>query len=91
MTLAPLQLYVSALIFTPTDSLVRLTGSIPTWIEQPSVVEKSWGCLLRTLEYPDRVKSVAFSPNDQLLAGIAGQNIKNMEHSNRGFEKRTDT
>lgn len=76
VTLAPLQLYVSALIFTPMDSVVRRTGSIPNWIEKPPVVEKSWGCLLQTFELPDRVKSMAFSPNDQLLAGIDGQNIK---------------
>ncbi|KUL91511.1 hypothetical protein ZTR_01592 [Talaromyces verruculosus] len=76
VTLAPLHLYVSALIFTPMDSLVRRTGSIPKWIEKPPVVEKSWRCLLQTFELPDNVKSMAFSPNDKLLAGIDGRNIK---------------
>lgn len=76
MTLAPLQLYVSALIFTPTDSLVRRTGSIPSWIQRPPVVEKSWGTLLQTLEHKYWINSVVFSPDDQLPVGTDGENIK---------------
>ncbi|PWY75304.1 WD40 repeat-like protein [Aspergillus sclerotioniger CBS 115572] len=82
VTLAPLQLYVSALILTPMNSLVRSTGSLPSWICKPTQVDENWGCLLQILEHQSGVHSVAFSPDDRLLAGTdaTGALHREVEH-----------
>ncbi|PWY84057.1 NACHT and WD40 domain protein [Aspergillus eucalypticola CBS 122712] len=71
---APLQVYVSALIFTPKASLVRDTGSIPKWIDQGPSLEEDWGPLLQTFPVSMRALfekcSVSWSPDDQLIAGF---------------------
>ncbi|PLB45998.1 hypothetical protein P170DRAFT_467173 [Aspergillus steynii IBT 23096] len=74
--IAPLQLYVSALLFTPEASIVRRTREIPNWILKPPVVEKEWGSLLQTLEHSSAVNDVAFSPDNQLIAGADDDLIK---------------
>ncbi|CAG8150363.1 unnamed protein product [Penicillium salamii] len=76
VNLAPLQLYVSALICTPSGSLVRPTGSIPKLISKPPLVEQDWGCLLQTLENAGPIGSVVFSDNGKLLAAAAGSTAK---------------
>lgn len=71
---APLQIYVSALIFTPKASLVRETGSIPKWIDQVPSLEEDWGSLLQTFTFPiyaHETCSVSWSPDDQLIAGFS--------------------
>ncbi|KAK0715232.1 beta transducin-like protein HET-D2Y, partial [Lasiosphaeris hirsuta] len=68
---APLQAYVSALIFAPTGSLVRKTfkAEEPNWISTIPAVEAKWNACLQTLEgHSDWVRSVAFSPDGQRLA-----------------------
>ena len=67
----PLQLYISALIFSPEKSVIKNQNldQIPTWIKRPCVVEDNWSPLLQTLEgHADGVRAVAFSPNGQLVA-----------------------
>ncbi|KAL2885584.1 Vegetative incompatibility protein HET-E-1 [Ceratocystis lukuohia] len=69
--IAPLQVYVSALIFSPTNSLTRQIYSHeePDWIEPKPRVEENWDVCLRTLEGHSRaVNSVVFSNNGQRLA-----------------------
>ncbi|KAL2890721.1 Vegetative incompatibility protein HET-E-1 [Ceratocystis lukuohia] len=69
--LAPLQVYVSALIFSPTNSLIRKRYSHeePDWIELKPRVEENWDVCLRTLEGHDQgVSSVVFSNDGQRLA-----------------------
>src|SRR5882757_1570977 len=74
----PLQLYCSALIFTPEKSIVRGTfeNCIPPWIERKPKVQAHWNAALQTLEgHSDVVRSVAFSPDGkqpcrcQILSG----------------------
>ncbi|KAL2885585.1 Vegetative incompatibility protein HET-E-1 [Ceratocystis lukuohia] len=68
---APLQVYVSALIFSPTDSLIRQIYSHeePDWIEPKPRVEENWHVCQRTLEGHDHpVNSVVFSNDGQRLA-----------------------
>ncbi|KAL2890556.1 Vegetative incompatibility protein HET-E-1 [Ceratocystis lukuohia] len=69
--IAPLQVYVSALIFSPTNSLIRrmFSHEEPDWIELKPTVETNWDACLRTLEgHHDTVTSVVFSNDGQSLA-----------------------
>ena len=68
---APLQLYCSALIFTPEKSIVRrqFKKCIPTWIQMKPRVQANWSAALQTLEgHSSWVTSVAFSPDGKLVA-----------------------
>ncbi|KAH7309923.1 hypothetical protein B0I35DRAFT_359209, partial [Stachybotrys elegans] len=69
--IAPLQVYASALIFSPTNSLIRrlYRQEEPEWIELKPQVEHDWNACLQTLEGHDNsVTSVVFSPDGQRLA-----------------------
>ncbi|KAL7894786.1 WD40-repeat-containing domain protein [Trichoderma sp. SZMC 28014] len=66
---APLQLYSSALIFSPMQSLVRQTfdKSFPTWIHNKPLVKETWSPCLQILEAHDfPVCSMAFSGDNKL-------------------------
>uniref|UniRef100_A0A093VG13 Vegetative incompatibility protein HET-E-1 n=1 Tax=Talaromyces marneffei PM1 TaxID=1077442 RepID=A0A093VG13_TALMA len=68
---APLQLYSSALIFSPTTSIIRnmYINKIPHWIQKLPEVESAWSALLQTIEgHSKPVKAVAFSPDGKLVA-----------------------
>ncbi|TVY23810.1 Vegetative incompatibility protein HET-E-1, partial [Lachnellula hyalina] len=70
---APLQLYCSALIFAPGNSVVRMMfeGYIPDWIQLKSRVQAHWNAALQTLEgHTASVTSIAFSPDGkQVVSG----------------------
>ncbi|KAL2887438.1 Vegetative incompatibility protein HET-E-1 [Ceratocystis lukuohia] len=75
LDVAPLQVYVSALIFSPTNSLTRhnFSHELPGWIDLSPRVEKSWNSCLQTLEGHDYwVTSVVFSTDGQQLASGSG-------------------
>lgn len=71
---APQQVYCSALVFAPRNSLIReqfrehthgLTKTLPE-------VEKDWNALLQTLEgHSNFVSAVAFSPDGRVLASAS--------------------
>ena len=68
---APLQTYVSALLFSPTTSLTRelFKKEEPQWVLTGPVIDKHRSPLVRTLEgHSNVVRSVAFSPNGKLIA-----------------------
>ncbi|KAL9619579.1 MAG: hypothetical protein Q9160_005855, partial [Pyrenula sp. 1 TL-2023] len=68
---APLQVYSSALIFTPAKSMVReqFADSIPRWIQNLPRVSEEWNAALTTLEgHSGWVTAVAFSPDGKQLA-----------------------
>ncbi|KAJ6060292.1 hypothetical protein N7444_002146 [Penicillium canescens] len=67
----PLQLYCSGLVFAPKEAIVRrqFEAEIPDWICQLPQVEETWSSELQTLEsHSGWVRSVAFSPDGELLA-----------------------
>ncbi|EED12794.1 wd40 protein, putative [Talaromyces stipitatus ATCC 10500] len=71
---APLQVYSSALIFSPMTSIIRnfYINKIPHWIEKLPEVESAWSAVLQTLEgHSDSVSTVAFSPDGTLLASCS--------------------
>ncbi|KAF5973809.1 vegetative incompatibility protein het-e-1 [Fusarium bulbicola] len=68
---APLQVYASALVFAPMQSIVRQTFEhyIPRWISLPPKVDANWNAVLQTLEGHTRpVNSVVFSKDDKFIA-----------------------
>ncbi|RFN50746.1 hypothetical protein FIE12Z_4984 [Fusarium flagelliforme] len=69
--IAPLQAYVSALVFSPEYSLIRelFKHEEPDWLSPGPKVDKNWNSCLQTLEgHRFSVNSVALSPDNQLVA-----------------------
>ncbi|KAI9854173.1 MAG: hypothetical protein M1813_001343 [Trichoglossum hirsutum] len=68
---APLQIYCSALAFTPMLSIVRkqFIDQMPSWIQRGPDVQKNWNALLQTLTgHSGSVYSVSFSPDGKHVA-----------------------
>ncbi|KAM6516800.1 hypothetical protein FSOLCH5_007742 [Fusarium solani] len=78
--IAPLQVYASALVFSPTRSLIRelFEKEEPNWITLKPSVESDWNACLQTLDGHGRsVLSVAFSADGQRLAsGSVDRTVK---------------
>ncbi|CBF82958.1 WD40 repeat domain-containing protein [Aspergillus nidulans FGSC A4] len=71
---APLQVYASALVFSPADSLIRkLFGKEePNWIETKPDVANHWSPCLQALEgHEAAVLSVSYSHDSRLLASAS--------------------
>lgn len=71
VALAPLQLYDSALIFSPKTSVIKCSFSdqMPRWIENLPKVENNWSPSLQTLEgHLRQINSIVFSPDGQIMA-----------------------
>ncbi|KAH7031007.1 uncharacterized protein B0I36DRAFT_207242, partial [Microdochium trichocladiopsis] len=70
----PLQVYTSALVFSPARSRVRVTfrHEEPTWIKLKPAMEDEWNECLQTLEgHSDLVTSVVFSHDGCRLASAS--------------------
>ncbi|KAH7131691.1 quinon protein alcohol dehydrogenase-like superfamily [Dactylonectria estremocensis] len=70
----PLQIYSSALVFSPNRSIVRRTfnSEIVPWISIFPETYEHWDHRLHTLEgHKGRVMSVKFSPDSKLLASVS--------------------
>ncbi|KAH8653528.1 WD40-repeat-containing domain protein [Xylariales sp. PMI_506] len=70
----PLQTYAAALVFSPTESLIRnrFQHQEPKWLALKPQIQKQWTTHLQTLEgHTGWVNSVAFSPDGQLVASAS--------------------
>ncbi|KAI9676686.1 MAG: hypothetical protein M1829_003005 [Trizodia sp. TS-e1964] len=70
----PLQVYTSALVFSPNRSLIRILfeQEEPEWIITKPVMQENWSSCLQTLEgHSGRVISVAFSHDSKQLASAS--------------------
>ncbi|KAJ5642272.1 G-protein beta WD- 40 repeats containing protein [Penicillium lividum] len=76
----PLQIYSTAIIFSPESSVVKKKNldRIPAYFKKVPIMQGTWGSLIRTLEgHSDWVWTVAFSPDGkQIASGSRDQTIK---------------
>ncbi|KAL9016281.1 MAG: hypothetical protein Q9185_006377 [Variospora sp. 1 TL-2023] len=76
---APLQAYASALVFAPSESLIRncYLDQQPSWLNQHSTVERRWGSCIQTVNLFEWVSSLAFSSDGKyIVAGLHRGEIK---------------
>lgn len=89
---APLQLYASALVFAPKQSIIRKTFEhyLPEWISLLFKVDSGWNAVLQTLEgYSSSVRFVAFSKDDTLIASGSHDRTVKIWSVAMGEEERT--
>ncbi|KAF6525890.1 hypothetical protein HZS61_011685 [Fusarium oxysporum f. sp. conglutinans] len=89
---APLQLYASAIVFTPKQSIVRQTfkRDLPEWISLLPNVDSDWNAALQTLEgHTNSVTSVAFSNDGTLIASGSEDNTVKIWNALTGKRERT--
>ncbi|PTD03458.1 Vegetative incompatibility protein HET-E-1 [Fusarium culmorum] len=89
---APLQLYASALVFTPKQSIIRQTFRhyLPEWISLLPRVDSDWNAVLQTLEgHADSVNSVVFSPDGIRIASGSNDNTIKIWDVATGKEEQT--
>lgn len=71
----PLQIYASALIFSPSESISRKlfeAEQCPKWIVSKPITSPNWSPCIHTIEdYENIVASVAISPDNTMLAAVA--------------------
>jgi WD40 repeat protein len=69
--LYPLQVYVTALVFSPTGSAVKriFRDEEPPWLKNKVAAQDEWDPCLQTLEgHQNSVRSVAFSHDSKMIA-----------------------
>ena len=66
---APLQVYCSAIIFSPEESIIRglYMSQVPRWIRSRPIPRLSWSPDIQILGHPEAVNSVAFSPDGRRI------------------------
>jgi WD40 repeat protein len=76
----PLQLYCSALVFAPGNSIVqkKFKGCIPDWIQLKPKVQAYWNAALQMLKgHTETVRSVAFSADGkQVVSGSGDKTVR---------------
>jgi WD40 repeat protein len=88
---APLQVYVSALLFSPRKSRIRelFQHEEPKWIHKPCVAD-DWDERLQNLEgHDDLIRAVAFSPGGSTIASVSKDKTLRLWNAMTGQEERT--
>jgi WD40 repeat protein len=89
---APLQLYTSAIVFAPRQSIMRQTFKhyLPQWISLLPNVDSDWNAVLQTLEgHTDMVHDMVISNDGTLIASGSRDNTVKIWDVTTGKEERT--
>ncbi|KAF0320282.1 nacht and wd domain protein [Colletotrichum asianum] len=84
---APLQLYASALLFSPEQSLVRnhFWHEAPEWMTMIADTGKTWGMNLQTMEgHKDLIWSLGYSPDGRWLVSGSRDGTLKLWDANSG-------
>ncbi|KAK6224844.1 vegetative incompatibility protein HET-E-1 [Colletotrichum tabaci] len=76
--LAPCQIYSSALLYSPQNSVIRKTfrSEIPEWVLRASGVALDWDAASRPIKrYREMIQSIAISPNGSIVAAATGEEV----------------
>lgn len=86
---APLQIYASALIFSPHNSVIRsqFTDLMPHWITQKPTTEETWTPLITTLGGQTSCHLVASSPTEDLVASVSSNGMASLWDYITGTER----
>ncbi|QYS98000.1 hypothetical protein H0G86_005200 [Trichoderma simmonsii] len=79
---APLQVYTSALLFSPAESCIKriFKHEAPQWVVSQSYVDKQWPNYLHAIEFGDSRRMAGFSKDSKRLISVSstGVDIRDM-------------
>ncbi|KAK4182362.1 quinon protein alcohol dehydrogenase-like superfamily, partial [Podospora australis] len=86
---APLQVYSSALVFSPEASIIRrlYMAQVPEWIVRAPALSEDWSGHLQTLSHPSVVRAVTVSPDGRLIVSGSDDNTVRVWDAVTGAER----